>query len=369
MPIEKIANPQLFFIHFMMRTTIVVAFLPVLTSADAAQDAWVAVLITFVGTELLVLTISALAARFPQQTAIQYSQKLLGPFLGKLVSSIYLWAFLHMASCDVRIYGEAIVNGFLPETPLAFIIGGMVLAATVAACAGVEVIGRLADLLFLGFLSMLLFSLITPLPLLNLALLEPVLARGLRPVLEASLVPVAVGAQALFLTILTPHLDQPRLVVRTAFWAVAASSLVLLLTALLVVGVLGPDIGSHSIYPFFRMIRAIEVSVFLGRVEGPIRFAWGFGLFIGIATFVYSGAKGLSQWLGLSDYRGIIWPMAAICVVLSIHSFEDIFLLETYMSPPYVGSHALAFTLIPQGILWAFYGFTLLKTSKKAADK
>ena len=36
MPIEKIANRQLF-IHFMMRTTIVIAFLPVLTSADAPR--------------------------------------------------------------------------------------------------------------------------------------------------------------------------------------------------------------------------------------------------------------------------------------------------------------------------------------------
>jgi hypothetical protein len=43
MRIEKIANRQLLFIIFIMRVTVAMATLPLLTSADALQDAWASV--------------------------------------------------------------------------------------------------------------------------------------------------------------------------------------------------------------------------------------------------------------------------------------------------------------------------------------
>ena len=55
---EQISNRQLWFILFLLRSTIILAFLPVLTSADALQDAWISALITLVGSEIFVLLIA-----------------------------------------------------------------------------------------------------------------------------------------------------------------------------------------------------------------------------------------------------------------------------------------------------------------------
>ncbi|MEW6230307.1 MAG: GerAB/ArcD/ProY family transporter, partial [Bacillota bacterium] len=145
---ERIANRQLLFILFIMRTTIVIASMPVLTTANAAQDAWASVVVACVGALALVIVIGALGTRFPDQTLMEYSQKLVGTIPGKIISLIYLWVFLFLAAIDLRIYGEALITGFIPETPLVFIVTSMVIASAFAAYSGIEAIGRNADFIF-----------------------------------------------------------------------------------------------------------------------------------------------------------------------------------------------------------------------------
>ena len=97
-----------------------------------------------------------------------------------------------MAATDVRIYADALVTAFLTATPVVFIIGSMVLATAFAARAGIEVIGRAADLFFPLFILAILTSLVLAAPQAwqNLSNLEPVLA-GRRPDAAGRTDPVA----------------------------------------------------------------------------------------------------------------------------------------------------------------------------------
>ena len=161
---EKIANRQLLFMLFMMRTTVVIAFLPVLTSADALQDAWASAIVSFFTSALLVLIIGGLGIRFPELTIVEYAQKLIGKWPGRSICLIIVWALLVIVATDTRIYAEALITGFLTETPLPLIVFAMVIAGSTAAYSGLEVIGRSADLLFPIFISAILLSLIFAIP-------------------------------------------------------------------------------------------------------------------------------------------------------------------------------------------------------------
>ncbi|HHY36184.1 MAG TPA: endospore germination permease [Firmicutes bacterium] len=352
---EKIANRQLLFILYMMRTTVVIAFLPVLTSADAAQDAWLAAILAVIGTSLIAFFAAGLGARFPEKTLIQYGEELLGPWLGKIPSLVVLWALLTIAATDTRIYGEMLVTSFLTETPMAFIIGTMAIVSAIGAREGIEVLGRVADTIFPLFLFMLTISLLLPLPEFRAINLEPVLARGLGPVLWATVTPVAVGAQLLVITMLIPSLNAPRLATRTALWATAGAGLTLLATTLITIGVLGPDHGSRSLFPFYAMTRAIEISEYLQRVEAPIIFAWGLGVFVGIAVILNAGARGLAQLLHLADYRPLVFPMAVIQATYALHAYENIFQLLAIFRPGVIGPYGLSWFLLSLVPLWLAY--------------
>lgn len=360
---EKIANRQLLYILFMMRTTVVIAFLPALTSADAFQDAWASAIVSFFTSALLVLVIAGLGIRFPELTAVEYAQKLIGKWPGKALGLIFIWAFLFIAATDTRIYAEALLTGFLTETPLSFIVFMMVIAGSVAAYSGIEVIARAADLLFPIFVAMIVLSLAFAVPdVIDLKRnLEPALSRGAGPVLRGSVIPTIIIAQYLCLVMIIPASNRPKKALGTALWALAGSSVVLVLVSLAVIAILGPDHGSRLVFPFFSMVRTLSISVFLERIEVFALFAWGFGIFIGVSVFMYCGSRALSQVLGLTDYRPLIAPLAVIWGTFAVHSYQDMFQLRTFFQPKIAAPYALSWIVVPMGILWAAYGILRLK--------
>lgn len=360
MATEKIANRQMLFMLFMIRTTVVIATLPVVTTGEAAQDAWAAGLIALLGTLAVVLAIGGLGARFPSMTVVEYSRKLLGKFVGGIISLWFLWLFLHIAATDTRMYAEVIVGGFLTQTPLVFVAGTMVLASALAVYLGIEVIGRAADNLVVFFSLFVVTTILVAFRTFDPKNLEPVLARGIRPVLSGSLTPIAIGAQFLSLAMLVPTLTMPKKATTSGLLAAVLSGLVLIASGAVTVGVLGPHLAANSIFPTFEVARATMLTRFLERLEAPSIVAWGFGLFIDVSVFLYCGARGLSQLLGLEDYRALVGPMAVIWVILATHGYEDMFELLRLFKPNVVFPYIVAVVFIPYALLWGTYAVRAL---------
>lgn len=360
MAAERIANRQMLFMLFMIRTTVVIATLPVVTTGEAAQDAWAAALIALMATLAIVLAIGGLGARFPSMTVVEYSRRLLGKFVGGMISLGFLWLFLHIAATDTRIYAELIVGGFLTQTPLLFVVGTMVLPSALAVYLGIEVIGRVADTLVVFFSLFVMTTILAAFGAFDPKNLEPVLARGIGPVLSGALTPIAIGAQFLSLAMLVPALTMPKKATTSGLLAAALSGLVLVASGAVVVGVLGPDLAVNSVFPTFEVARSTMLTRFLERLEAPSIVAWGFGLFVDVSAFLYCGALGLSQLLGLEDYRALVGPMAVIWVILATHGYEDMFEVLRLFEPNVIFPYIAAVVFIPYALLWATYGVRAL---------
>jgi len=340
-----------------MRTTIVISTLPVLTIGRARQDAWLAAVVAFFLGVVFIWLLGRLALNFPEQSIIQYSEALLGKWLGKLFSLFYLGAFLLMGFTDLRTYGEVLRTVFLPETPLAVILGSMVVLAVAVVYAGLEPLGRMGDLIFPVFTLATLFTLFFPVLEADFSNLRPVLYHGWQPVLHAALTPTVITAQYANLTILIPSVNQPQKALRAALYSLLWSSLILVLAAVVVVSLLGADEGAHAAFPVFKMIRAIRVSEFLERVEVFPIFAWGLGLFITLAINLYSLAKGLSQLCRLQNYRPLLLPLAVITSTLALQGYSDSFELRLFFQPQVIAPFIFFILLFPVAILWIAYFF------------
>ncbi len=226
---EKITHRQLFNIFFIMRTSIVISILPVLTSTNVLQDAWLAAIITFFSSAAFIYLIGRLALVFPDKSIVQYSQELLGKWPGKLLSLFYPGLFLFIGATDLRIYGEVLRSVFLPETPLVVILGSMVIVAVMVVKAGLEPLGRMADLIFPIFTLAIIFTLLFPVVEADYGNLRPFLYYGWRPVLLATLTPTAIAAQYAHLAMLVPSVVEPRKTLRATFGSLMWASLSLFL--------------------------------------------------------------------------------------------------------------------------------------------
>ncbi|MFW6387000.1 MAG: GerAB/ArcD/ProY family transporter [Bacillota bacterium] len=351
----QIANRQLWFILFMLRSTIIISTLPVITTADSMQDAWLSALVTLVGSEIFLFLISLLDIRFPQQTIIEYSQKLLGRLPGIGLSFLLLWIFLQFSVIELRIYAEVIKNTFLPQTPLIFLSAVIVLAASLCVYNGIETLGRCADLLFFLYIIMIAFIIIIPLPEVDFQNLKPIFARGLGPVIRGAITPVTYAAQLWVLTIISSTTEKPKKILNTALSSIGLSLTILVLVAIITVSSLGPQETVRATFPVLTLIRSIEVSPFLQRTEVLIMFSWGFGLFISVSTHLFAGSQGISQLLNLHNHRNLVFPMGLIWIYMSIHGFENIFALNSFFSPRIFGTYSFFILILPLALLWGSY--------------
>lgn len=352
---EKISNRQLLFIVFIIRTTLIIATLPVLTTGNAAQDAWISSAVVLVGSVMVVAAIGALSRKFPQMTIIEYSRVLLGKTFGTIVSLGFLWLFLHIAATDTRIYSEVLADGFLSGTPVLVTAGSMVTVSALAVYLGIETIGRSADALIPVLTVFVVISIIAGLGLFDPKNLEPVFARGISPIVSGVITPTGVSVQFLSVAMLTPALTEPEKAVPTSVVAVGLAGLVLIVTSIVVVGALGPELASNAIFPLFKASRATMFTRFLERLEAPGIVAWGLGLFIDVSTFLYCGSKGMAQLFSLEDYRPLVVPMAVIWVTLSLHTYDNLFEVLRLFRPGTLFPYVSLVGFIPVLLLWGAY--------------
>jgi|LSQX01.2.fsa_nt_gb spore germination protein KB len=352
---EKITTRQLFYLLFIPRTTIIISFLPSLTSADALQDAWLSALLAFLPGMAIIVLIGKLALKFPEKDIVGYSKEMLGNLPGKLLLLFYFFYFLHVASTDLRLYTGVIKTGFLAKAPLVVVAGVMMLAVVAVVYAGLEPLGRCADVIFPIFLLMLIAGLLFPLARADFQNLQPVLARGWSPVIMGSIIPIMITGWYLHMIIIVPSVVEPQKTLRAALWSFVLSTVFLALYSILVVSVLGADGGSRSAFPVLKMLRSVRFSRFWERVEAVNIFGWGLGIFITLALGLYFSAWIFSRLLGLKDYRPLLFPLAVIIVTLSIQQYASAFEVWRFFTPG-VGAPVIFFVILfPIAVLWAAY--------------
>ncbi len=363
MAVEKIENRQLIFMIFLIRASLALSFLPVVSTGTAGRDAWLSVIIVFIVTVIMTLIIVGLATKFPRESIVTYAEKLLGNKLGKLIAFLVLWLFLHLAATDVRIYAELINIAFLPRTPLIIIIGGMVFLAAATSYLGIEVLGRMADFIFLWYIVLVGASILLPIPEILPDQFQPIMAQGVTPILGSALTSSALAVQLLAVTIILPHVNEPEKGVRSILVSVSMASILIMLLTVLVVGLVGPEMAKQAKFPFLFTLRNVNGSEILERLEILSVLAWGLGTYITLSVYLYCGAKGVSQLFNVESYRPLVGPMAVTWIALSIHSFDNIYQVDEFFSPEIFFPYMMSIFVIIYGLLWGAY-FIRVKTGK-----
>ncbi|MDN5362830.1 MAG: hypothetical protein PWP70_1877, partial [Moorella sp. (in: firmicutes)] len=119
-----------------------ILFLPSLLALQAQQDAWLATIMAALIAGVVALIVYLLAYRFPHYTLFQYCELILGRWLGKTTSLIFILAFLLLNAVVIREFSEFLTVAVMPETPSLFFTISIAVVAVYAARNGLEVIAR-----------------------------------------------------------------------------------------------------------------------------------------------------------------------------------------------------------------------------------
>ncbi len=297
----------------------------------AGNDAWLAALVGPMFALITLLLITWLGRKHPGLTIFQYSEVILGRWLGKAVALIYVWGFLHIGAMAVREFGDFMTTSFMSDTPISVFNFSMILLCAWSVMVGLEVIARMSEFIIILVISFLLFILLFSLPNWELGYLLPFFSRGAMPVLQAALIPAYWHGNIIVLAVILPFMTRPSRAFLAGTTAIFASAALLTLGVIGLIAVFGPELSSSFIFPFHLFAQTINIGEIITRFESVVMTIWMAGIFIKTSVFYFCAALGLAQVLNLKEVRPVILPLGILLGTLSISLFQDVTTLVTFL--------------------------------------
>lgn len=309
---------------FSMGTSILIV--PSVLAAEAKQDAWIAAIFG-TGIGLLVIWLFCVIAQwFPHLTFTQVNEKILGTWVGKAVSLLFVFmSFIYTSS--LLFYSGTFLNTHLmPNTPLAALNILMAIIIVMGVRLGLETIARSAEVLILFFFVLFLFLVLFISPEVKFENVQPVFETGTRTIIQSSLPFIeTISVNAIVLLMIFPaFVNKIKQAKKSFFIGNLIGGIVIIIFTFLSISVLGADSTAREYYPGYELAKRINVGDFIQRIEGLMAALWIIALYFKATLYFYASVLGIAQILNLKDYRPLTIPLGMVVVVLSLVIYPNV---------------------------------------------
>lgn len=314
---RRISGLQMSFLLYANIISTAVLSVPGITYKHAERDMWISPIWGSLAGFLVVFICYRLNKLYPNETLIQYSQRILGRIPGKIVGFCYLFYFLFGCGQVLRQYGDLLVGTFLNKTPLLMVMGSLALASSFALRAGLEVLGRLSEMFVPIIILLWLLIVLLLVPELEVKNMFPIMENGMLPSLRGALSPWAWNTLFFFISFLPPFLNDRKRGTKWGMFSVIAVMSTLVITNIATLLLFG-GITGNFIYPVMSASRYISYADFFENLDAVVLSIWIGGTFIKMGLYQYVLVLGTAQWLNLSDYKSLALPFGLLSTLFGI---------------------------------------------------
>ncbi|GAB1763464.1 MULTISPECIES: GerAB/ArcD/ProY family transporter [Priestia] len=341
----RISASQLFILMvlFELGTSLL---LPVAIQAN--QDAWLSILLGMLGSLILFLIYCKLYSYYPSLLPTEYMQKILGKTIGSVLAFLYMFYFIYNMARVLRDLGEMLLTFSYSDTPLFIANALLILVIIYTVRKGIEVVARSGEVffIFMYVLAVTGFFLIVCSGLIDFKNLQPVLEKGIFPVLKVVLVQTLYFpfGEAIVFSMILPYLNNPKKAKATMLCATGLSGINLTITMLINISVLGVDLTARSQFPLLSTVQSIQVADFLERLDVFFMLALVIGGFSKISILFYSAMIGTANLFKIKSPSQLSYPIGIIVLFMSLtissnfqeHLYEGIGIEMFFIQIPFI---------------------------------
>lgn len=325
-PNEKINAYQflLLVILFSIGTSILI--IPSILAGEVKQDAWiVAILGTLIG--LLIIWLYCIIGQwFPQLTFVQINEKILGKWVGKLTSLVFvIMSFIYAAT--LLFYSGTFLNiHFMPDTPMAAMNILMTIIIVMGVYLGIETIARSAEVFILVFIVLFFILIVSIIPEIKLENIQPIFESNPKKIFESSLSVIEVTSiNAIVLLMIFPaFINDIKKGKKFFFIGNLIGGIIIIILTFLCILVIGAYGTAEEIFPGYELAKRINVGDFIQRIESLMSILWIIALYFKTTTYFYASVLGITQIFNLKNYRSLTMPLGAVVVVLSLVLYPNV---------------------------------------------
>lgn len=343
--IEKLSLTQVMMLLVTSRLSLTLVYFGTPPAFD--QDVWWESFLAAMVAIAIPWLLGRISRRFPQQTLLQAADLTLTRPVGQGITLLYVLFFLLLLSLNLRLVGEFFAFAFLTRTPISLLIAVVAALALWAARAGIEVLGRMGQLIFPLIVGSLFLIVALIAHELDLRLLWPprLAAAGPVPYMQDLVNVAARTAEFAWLGLLVPFVDQPSGLFRTAARAQLWIGVAWVVMSVAIIGSLGRDFSAHF-FPFYVVARMVRVADFLERIDAVFLSMWLFGMLLRISMLLWAASVSTAQLLGLPNYRAVAVPLVGIAAIYALMMAGPFAEVESYLAAEVFTPLGLIFVLI-----------------------
>lgn len=290
----------------LISTIIGVGVLPLPLFAVRAADAGgplatlLAVLIACIGLFLVTL----LGMRFPTQSIIEYSERLIGKWPARLGSVIVICFFALLTALTAREFGEVVVTSVLRKTPLEVTVIVMLILAALSSRCDMTTFAYIHT--FYSPLMLFPALVIVALSLKNANALNllPVWGNEPRGMLGGVLTIAALFQGAFAMTIVIPAMRRPERAMTASIVGMSVAGGLYLLIVIATVSVFGAEEIKNLLWPTLELAKTTSLPAnILERLDAAFLALWVTAVFTTLFTTYYFTIHSLSRLFRLRDHK------------------------------------------------------------------
>ena len=300
----------------------------------AKSDIWISILLAIAIACLISIIYASIMKKYPDKNLYEILIEVFGRFIGNVISILYVLYCFYIGALVLSVFILfTSVVGLLntPVSVIAFCVTVLVIAGLKR---GLEVLGRWSEFFTKIIYPIILITVPLMLSMVEAFNLTPVLANGIRPVIEGAFEMVTFPFAEIFTFMLIISVNNIRECKN--YYKIYLTGI--LLGGLILFGIhvsaylcLGEFAYTGSYFPIYSAVSRINIRDILQRIESIIAVIFILAGFVKISIYLLAGCKGVASILKLKDYRLIVTPLSFIVLILSLTTVTSIIELETHI--------------------------------------
>ncbi|MGI6559376.1 MAG: GerAB/ArcD/ProY family transporter [Limnochordia bacterium] len=292
--------------------------LPRILVQDAGPDGWLSLFfghILAVGAAFVMIKLSQ---RFPRLTFVEYSRRIIGPFLGTIIclATVFLWTLI--SARIIRVFADVLKLFVFPRTPIEIIMLMMLLLSLYVVRNGLEPMARTLEILFPLILLTIGLVVLFAIPELDLTNLQPVLAKGLGPVIKGGLRQALEQRGIKLFLLVIPFMLAPQRVGTVVFLGLGINYLLQVIVFIVTIGVFGLH-TEDFLWPVSMLAKFLAVpGGIVEHLEIIFMIIWVTAASASLMVNNYLACTALARLAGLRKQYPLAFPLAPIIFFLAL---------------------------------------------------
>ncbi len=307
--------------------------IPSIIVSIAKQDAWITSILTIVIALGIMPLYIALGKRYPTMLFTEFTEEILGKWIGKVFSIIFLTFPVIAGSLTLYNIGDFIITQVMPETPIVPIYVFVLSVSLFGVRLGLEVLARSGEILFPWVIALFSLLVLFLTKQINFDHFQPFFTMGLQPIFISTVhfLTFPFLDTVVFLMIF-PYVKWTSKKRTPVYIGTLIGGVFLIIIIFLCVLVLGVDQTSTRLSPTYLLAKEINVTNFITRIEVIVAIIWFISIFFKLSILLFVLNLGVAQLFNLTTYRFLTLPLGLLFLASS-----NIFV----PNGPFLGSYTL----------------------------